>query len=265
MHTRRFITTILIHFPRKVVVFAPCLLFSPASPHFLSPHHTDINSILPVLRRPSPPTAASQIYPQPLTPYANPTHRCDHLFEMTDVSPSNPPSSAAADEQQQDQHPSQLEDHYDTVATRYQSAWFYEDGTDYQSWLLETLLPRLQPLPTHRTVDLGGGTGNFSTALHRRCQLEAPIVCVDPSAGLLEQAKQHPEVETLLADGLGFVKLGSEATEGGGGEEEGNTYRYDRLLLKEVVHHFAQEKLPEFFAGVYRQMLPEGRVVIMTR
>lgn len=58
-------------------------------------------------------------------------------------------------------------------------------------------------------------------------------------------------VETLLADGLGFVQRPEEA--------------YDRLLLKEVVHHFEQADLPALFAGAFRQLRPGGRLVVMTR
>lgn len=54
-----------------------------------------------------------------------------------------------------------------------------------------------------------------------------------------------------MADGLGFVQRADEA--------------YNRLLLKEVVHHFEQGELPALFAGAFRQLRPGGRVVIMTR
>ena len=58
-------------------------------------------------------------------------------------------------------------------------------------------------------------------------------------------------VETLLADGLGFVERPNET--------------YHRVLLKEVVHHFTQPELPTLFAGAFRQLQPGGRLVIMTR
>lgn len=35
-----------------------------------------------------------------------------------------------------------LDRHYDAVASRYQEAWFYEDGTDYQRWLAQQLAVR---------------------------------------------------------------------------------------------------------------------------
>lgn len=55
----------------------------------------------------------------------------------------------------------------------------------------------------------------------------------------------------MLADGLGFVQQAGQA--------------YDRLLLKEVVHHFEAADLPKLFAGAFRQLRPGGRLVVMTR
>ncbi len=145
----------------------------------------------------------------------------------------------------------QQDEHYEAIASNYERAWFYEEKTPYQHWLVETLLPRLQATPTTRVVDLGGGTGNFSAALHRACDLQQRILCVDPSAGLLAQAQTHPEVEPVLADGLAFAGRADQA--------------YDRLLLKEVVHHFPQAELGTLFAGAHCQLRAGGRLVIMTR
>jgi hypothetical protein len=60
---------------------------------------------------------------------------------------------------------SNQEAHYGDVAQHYNQAWFYEDGTDYQRWLVQSLMERLQTTPSGRVVDLGGGTGNFSAAV----------------------------------------------------------------------------------------------------
>ena len=60
-----------------------------------------------------------------------------------------------------------------------------------------------------------------------------------------------PIVETLLADGLQFVRLKDQS--------------YDRLLFKEVVHHFDQSELPEVFEKAFSQLRPGGRLLIMTR
>jgi ubiquinone/menaquinone biosynthesis C-methylase UbiE len=149
---------------------------------------------------------------------------------------------------------SNQEAHYGDVAQHYNQAWFYEDGTDYQRWLVQSLMERLQTTPSGRVVDLGGGTGNFSAALHKECKLEQRILCVDPSGPLLAQCQKHvASVEPLLADGLGFVA------------KQDQEQAYDRMLLKEVIHHFPPADLGILFAGAFRQIRPGGRVTIMTR
>lgn len=149
---------------------------------------------------------------------------------------------------------SNQEAHYGDVAQHYNQAWFYEDGTDYQRWLVQSLMARLQTTPSSRVVDLGGGTGNFSAALHKECKLEQRILCVDPSGPLLAQCQKHvASVEPLLADGLGFVAT------------QDQEHAYDRMLLKEVIHHFPPAELGTLFAGTFRQIRPGGRVIIMTR
>lgn len=34
---------------------------------------------------------------------------------------------------------SSLDGHYDAVAKNYEQAWFYQDGTEYQRWLVREL------------------------------------------------------------------------------------------------------------------------------
>jgi len=149
---------------------------------------------------------------------------------------------------------SNQEAHYDDVAKEYNKAWFYEDGTDYQRWLVRSLQTRLQAAPDSRVVDMGGGTGNFSAAFYRECELEEPVLCVDPSRALLAQAQRHvSEVEPLLADGLSFVGMTAY------------NQAYDRILFKEVVHHFPRDELGVVFAGTFQQLRPGGRLVVMTR
>jgi len=58
-------------------------------------------------------------------------------------------------------------------------------------------------------------------------------------------------VEILLGDGLSLAL--------------DSTLVYDRIFLKEVVHHFALDDLPAIFTGIPKQLRPGGIMVIMTR
>lgn len=51
------------------------------------------------------------------------------MIRMTEASSSSSSSSS-------------LDRHYDTVASDYQKAWFYEDGTEYQGWLAREMAVR---------------------------------------------------------------------------------------------------------------------------
>lgn len=96
-------------------------------------------------------------------------------------------------EEEVKKHDEDLLHHYDQVATRYNQAWFYQDGSPYQTWLADAIsvsryfhflfqgvinalqahLPtmkyiqlRLQAFPTSRVVDLGAGKSRCCCRRH---------------------------------------------------------------------------------------------------
>jgi SAM-dependent methyltransferase len=142
------------------------------------------------------------------------------------------------------------DDHYAAVNKGYHTAFFYTG--EYEAWQKENILQRLQLAPTHRLVDIGGGTGRFAHLLHEAGGLELPALCVDPSAGMLEEAAKLPGIETVCLGGLEFATAG---------ETEG----YDRVLIKEVVHHLTDEDLLATFKGVFSQLSPGGVCLTCTR
>ena len=77
-------------------------------------------------------------------------------------------------------------------------------------------------------MDLGGGTGNFWEEYppdHRR------VLCVDSSREMLMKAVEQRRVEPMLADAAGFATLPP------------SQIVYDRVLLKELVHHLPPEQI----------------------
>ncbi len=143
-----------------------------------------------------------------------------------------------------------MPEHYDELAGAYEQAWFYQSGTAYQGWLLEQVAARLALAPHHRFADLGCGSGNFTAALVARGGLTAPATGVDACAALLAQARERG-LRTVESSIEGFAEDAAE--------------RYDRLLLKEVVHHLEPGALPAIFAGLFRRLRPGGRVLLVTR
>ena len=191
--------------------------------------------------------------------------------------------------------------HYQEVVDAYEQAFFYESGP-YQEHLLREIALHLRLAPDSRLADVGGGTGNFTAALAKAAGLIRPALCVDFSADMLKLAAAQPGVEarprgrcpspppppattllsrsyahpfagplvparpapvprrrrrrhrmtqTMCLDALAFSALPDE--------------RYDRLLLKEIVHHIAPADVPAMYAGFHRQLRTGGVAVTATR
>jgi len=145
--------------------------------------------------------------------------------------------------------------HYEEIAAGYMHAFFYAKGA-YQEHLVEKVSRHLSfdqsPGPESiRLVDSGGGTGNFTQALCDVNKLVHKALCVDPFQEMLDQATPYTSVQTLC---LGAVEFAQEEDQ-----------VYDRLLLKEVVHHLPDKEMPAMFAGILRQLTPGGIVLTVTR
>jgi hypothetical protein len=123
--------------------------------------------------------------------------------------------------------------HYDAVAGEYEKAWFYENGTPYQAWLVERCIDAFDLKCDDELVDVGA-------------------LAVEPCAALAEQAASLPGITAFVGDAGDLVASGAARA-------------YDKLLLKEVIHHIPSEALPAFAAGAMTQLRPGGRIVVVTR
>ena len=128
--------------------------------------------------------------------------------------------------------------HYDRVAASYHDAYFYSDA--YEMWQRDEVLRRLQLQPHHRVADIGGGTGRFVGLLKDAAGLATTPTCVDPSASMLE-ACERKDVAFVQSDARAYVD-GLEPK------------ALDRVLLKEVVHHFADDELASICAGLHKTL-----------
>ena len=135
------------------------------------------------------------------------------------------------------------------VAGKYMTAFFYTG--EYEEWQKGHIARLLELAPSSRLVDIGGGTGRFAQLLREAGGLEQEALCVDPSAGMLEEASKIPGITTECAGGLEFAQKAGET--------------YDRALIKEVVHHLPDDDLREMFRGIYAQLSVGGVCVTCTR
>jgi SAM-dependent methyltransferase len=123
-------------------------------------------------------------------------------------------------------------------------------------WLGEVLLPELEKHGLRRgaALDVGCGTGRaFDPLLDRGWT----VVGSDASSGMLGQAAEKfgPRVELRQADAreLGVIAPGGEGSDGG--------FQLI-LLLNEVVNYLTEDgDLERAFAGVRRNLSPDGLVV----
>jgi ubiquinone/menaquinone biosynthesis C-methylase UbiE len=82
--------------------------------------------------------------------------------------------------------------HYDSVATFYESAWFYKADSDFHKWYVARVAERLSVRPGEKVVDFGGGDGVFTQSLHgTHAYLPATTLCVDPSSGMLAKVGSY--------------------------------------------------------------------------
>lgn len=131
--------------------------------------------------------------------------------------------------------------HYASVAAHYRRALFYAEGP-LKQWQVGCVLAALDLQASHRLADVGGGDGSFAATLAEATGCRR-VTLVEPSQAMLSKATLVGE--RLCEDGLTWAR---------------RTQPVDRVLLKEVVHHF--EDRPSLFRALRAKA---GRVVIVTR
>lgn len=139
-------------------------------------------------------------------------------------------------------------EHYDRLADRFDANWAY--SSEFVSWMSARIVDRLTPRPSERVLDLGCGTG-----LYARCLAEQAgrVVCVDPSAGMLEQ----------LPAGEPFIAVQAAVEDLTAGAVTLPHERFDAVLAKEVLHHVPRGKRPDVLRGLALLLAPGGRLLLV--
>lgn len=136
--------------------------------------------------------------------------------------------------------------HYDRLAATYNANWEYSE--EYLAWMSDTIAKHLDVAGADSLLDIGGGTGIYSARLRRLMSPRARVFCLDPSQAMLDQAPEG--IETVPASADDAVRALAER----------GVPQVDRMLLKEVVHHFDD---PAATLGHLSTALgPGGRLVI---
>lgn len=140
--------------------------------------------------------------------------------------------------------------HYERVAAEYSKALFYSEGP-LKLWQVGVLAKALGPVGCGRFADVGGGDGMFGMALAGALGDDVEVTLVEPSAAMVASNTREKPSLTLNVDGASWAASSDDG-------------RYDRVLMKEVVHHL--EDRPRLFRAIRENKLKEGgAIVIATR
>jgi ubiquinone/menaquinone biosynthesis C-methylase UbiE len=136
--------------------------------------------------------------------------------------------------------------HYERLAKDYNNNWTY--NPEFIEWMTRQILERLAVRSGDRVADIGCGTGLYSTALAERA---GQVLCIDPSAGMLEQL---PNVEALFP-----IQASMESVVSG---DIALPYdRFDVVLVKEAIHHVQNRSA--ILDGLARLLAPGGRLLVV--
>eukprot|EP01062_Namystynia_karyoxenos_P037084 TRINITY_DN27003_c0_g1_i1.p1 TRINITY_DN27003_c0_g1~~TRINITY_DN27003_c0_g1_i1.p1 ORF type:complete len:294 (+),score=67.03 TRINITY_DN27003_c0_g1_i1:89-883(+) len=143
-------------------------------------------------------------------------------------------------------------EHYSRVADVIHTSYYYRPDGPLMKWLLECALAHLDLRPGMSLADVGAGTGVF-TSLVKQAVPGVSVSMAEPSAAMMKQCPDQ-SIEQLEGDCAQFV-------------ESGRTF--DRLVLKEMIHHLgppvAGSPTESLYRGLKCTLRPGGRLVVLTR
>ena len=140
---------------------------------------------------------------------------------------------------------------YEKTSKNYSQNIFYEADTEYQKNILDNIRKHLNLSAKSKLASIGCGNGSIESTLARLCNLKEKILVVDSNEKMLAYTRSDNYLESILMDGLKFVK--------------DPNFHYDKCLLKEVIHHFSENEIHEIYQGIYNQLAEGGTALTITR
>jgi len=136
--------------------------------------------------------------------------------------------------------------HYDRLAPVYDQNWAY--SPKFLEWMSGCILARLRVKSDDRVLDVGCGTGLYACPLAERT---GSVVCVDPSARMLEQIPDDPRLTAVQASAENLV-VGTPLLP---------VDRFEAILVKEAIHHVSDRSA--VINGLARLLAPGGRLLVV--
>jgi ubiquinone/menaquinone biosynthesis C-methylase UbiE len=140
----------------------------------------------------------------------------------------------------------ETQEHYDRLAPVYDQNWAY--SPDFLEWMSGCILARLRVEPGYRVLDVGCGTGLYARRLAEHAE---SVVCVDPSARMLEQLPDDPRLVAVRASAEDLV-VGSPPL---------LVDPFEVILVKEAIHHVTDRG--PVIGGLARLLAPGGRLLVV--
>ncbi|WP_313896094.1 methyltransferase [Streptomyces sp. YIM 98790] len=149
-------------------------------------------------------------------------------------------------------HRADAEKHYEVLAESYDELWVYSE--DYVPWMSGQIASALGLTAGDRIADIGCGTGLFAREVAKAVRPDPDILCIDPSAAMLEHVDTSvPGLRTLRASAEELVR---------GEVKLPPSHRpLDAVWLKEAVHHF--EDPAATLTGLTGLLAPQGRLLVV--
>ncbi len=135
--------------------------------------------------------------------------------------------------------------HYESIAASYDELWTYSD--EYIDEMTSNIIDVLEICSDHVLADVGGGTGLYARRIRDRVQPYAPILVVDPAPAMLKNLGDEPGICPIQATADAFAQECDSSI--------------DRILLKEVVHHFGD--LHAALDALRGNLAAHGRILVI--
>ncbi|WP_327258654.1 class I SAM-dependent methyltransferase [Streptomyces sp. NBC_01240] len=141
--------------------------------------------------------------------------------------------------------------HYEELAAEYDEHWVY--GPAYIPWMSARIAEALRLTVTDRIADIGCGTGLFAREVARAVRPRHPVLCVDPSEGMLRQIGAPPPP--------GLTPIVASAEDVAEEQIELPYKQLDAMWLKESVHHLPNPA--HTLRGLADRLAPGGRLLVV--
>ena len=135
-------------------------------------------------------------------------------------------------------------DHYTGLASHYDEYYRYSD--DYVNYFTEKIVEDLAIRKRETVVEVGSGTGIFAKEILSKIPT-IQMICVDNNSLMLNKNNDE-RITQICQDAVEFSQ---------------EKISYDKVYMKEFIHHIPREKRISLFKGLYNQLNNNGSILIL--